>query len=529
MDAQSHELEKRASEIFARERALVGREKALEEKETVLKKRQALAEQRWDDFDNQVRQGIIQGIADLNDSPLGVCLRSKVFSSIKSYNFKENPRLFSAYSGSFPIHDLSVSATMQGSTGNLYSVSLDSCTCQDFQFNHEPCKHMYRLAIQLGIRSMINHKEMSNGISAQVSDLISRRDTLRDDVQTYRGAMQQLQKRSDALEARIDDFESTLKKLSDTALSSRPWLAEELFDLEYKENLRFSRNLKTKKRPAVKASEKVKELSREVRELKITNKAYSYRLAFYESLFPWLSDVDAPADADALYHYFSDGEAEAPADPLLQWISKAEFDRLSTTEKNQLALNRWRRRKKTDWEIGIEFERYIGYVYEKQGCRVQYNGALEGLRDFGRDLIVTQPDGHVLVIQCKRWASHKTVHEKHIFQLYGSLVSWQLDHPGQSASALMVCTCPLSDDAARFAEYLKIDVNQNYDISGLSDYPLIKCNIGSGGRIYHLPFDQQYDRIRIDYSADEFYAGTVEEAEAAGFRRAWRWAGSHSA
>ena len=43
-----------------------------------------------------------------------------------------------------------------------------------------------------------------------------------------------------------------------------------------------------------------------------------------------------------------------------------------------------------------------------------------------------------------------------------------------------------------------------------------------GERIYHLPFDQQYDNIKID-PPNEFVALTVEEAEHSGFRRAFRW------
>ncbi len=59
----------------------------------------------------------------------------------------------------------------------------------------------------------------------------------------------------------------------------------------------------------------------------------------------------------------------------------------------------------------------------------------------------------------------------------------------------------------------------------LEEYPRIKCNVGrdSGERIYHLPFDQQYDNTVIEPERDEMWAMTVADAEEAGFRRAWRW------
>ena len=59
----------------------------------------------------------------------------------------------------------------------------------------------------------------------------------------------------------------------------------------------------------------------------------------------------------------------------------------------------------------------------------------------------------------------------------------------------------------------------------MSDYPLVKCNIAmrDGAKIYHLPFDKQYDRTKIIPANGEKYVYTVAETEKAGFRRAWKW------
>jgi hypothetical protein len=63
----------------------------------------------------------------------------------------------------------------------------------------------------------------------------------------------------------------------------------------------------------------------------------------------------------------------------------------------------------------------------------------------------------------------------------------------------------------------------------LGRYPAIKCNVSlrDSTKIYHLPFDQQYDRTLIEFK-DECYVETVAEAESLGFRRAFRWRGSNS-
>jgi hypothetical protein len=89
-------------------------------------------------------------------------------------------------------------------------------------------------------------------------------------------------------------------------------------------------------------------------------------------------------------------------------------------------------------------------------------------------------------------------------------------------------TTSLSDRARRFANELEITIEEQV---ALADYPRIKCNIGgrSSERIYHLPFDQQYDTTIITPATGELWAQTVAEAEAAGFRRAWRWRGPEAA
>ena len=54
---------------------------------------------------------------------------------------------------------------------------------------------------------------------------------------------------------------------------------------------------------------------------------------------------------------------------------------------------------------------------------------------------------------------------------------------------------------------------------------MIKCNVNpqTKERIYHLPFDQQYDRTMIGSVVGERYVATTAEAEQLGFRRAWRY------
>jgi hypothetical protein len=305
-----------------------------------------------------------------------------------------------------------------------------------------------------------------------------------------------------------------------------PWLSQHLADLQYAVDSEISNDLISKSRPAYKAAEAVSKLSAEKRELFQRVKQCEYQLSFYESLFPWLEEFREipPAEAQALVADVSD-ESMNEYDTLKNWLSPDEYASLPTAEKYQLALDRYGRREKTHWEIGRDFERYVGYVYEQKGYSVTYYGAIRHLEDMGRDLICEIEGKPTLVIQCKRWAKEKTIHEKHIFQLFGTVTLLKVQNPGKKYKGIFICTCQLSDVAKKCAKELGIVIVEDYQIG---EYPLIKCNIGSesGEKIYHLPFDQQYDRIRIEKEKGESYAFTVAEAEEKGFRRAFRWHGN---
>jgi hypothetical protein len=107
------------------------------------------------------------------------------------------------------------------------------------------------------------------------------------------------------------------------------------------------------------------------------------------------------------------------------------------------------------------------------------------------------------VIQCKRWAKERVIHEKHVFQLFGTVVAMRIENPGKHVSGTFTTTTSLSERAREFARQLEIRVEENVP---LQEYPRIKCNIGrrTGERIYHLPFDQQYDTTTIEPGGRRF-------------------------
>lgn len=322
---------------------------------------------------------------------------------------------------------------------------------------------------------------------------------------------------------KLDEQEDFIHKLLNSNPATAPFFAKQFADYLHLQDLKEVNYLQTKPHPAFTAAEKVKEIAAQKRTLQQQCKLQEYQLTLYETIFPWLSDFKEISSEDLQQFAESEIAPESEYSSLKKWLSPQEYRSLSSADRLQLALERYSKRQKSNWQIGIEYERYVGYCYEKKGYRVRYNGATEGLEDMGRDLIISK-DNKMYVIQCKRWSVEKTIHEKHIFQLYGTTILQKMEHPDCTVGSLFITTTSLSDLAKSCADYLDITVVENFP---LKEYPLIKCNVSKDvDQIYHLPFDQQYDRVIINPSDGDFYASTIAEAESKGFRHAWRWSGS---
>src|SRR5262249_35857292 len=134
-----------------------------------------------------------------------------------------------------------------------------------------------------------------------------------------------------------------------------------------------------------------------------------HRLELLEKLFPWLEDYDdcdiddLLAEAQRRAERGRSSSGEQAEDPVGFYVPKAEYERLSEAQRNQLALERYLSKPKTKWEIGRDYERFIGYRFERDGWSVNYHGIAEGLSDLGRDLIATK-GRTTQIVQCKCWS-----------------------------------------------------------------------------------------------------------------------------
>lgn len=314
----------------------------------------------------------------------------------------------------------------------------------------------------------------------------------------------------------------SLKSFLENNVKSMPFLAGMIadyltYDIEIlAKKLDWGHSIERTKKVA-----SIREIRKNAQERIAEAKVATYQLEYLKALYPSLEDV---LDTDYKELTFKNEIPEY--DPVRKFLNKEDWFTLSESERNQKALDNYiMSHHKTKWQIGRDYELYVGYLYSKKGFKVDYYGSFNNIDDLGRDLIVITPE-KTLIIQCKYWSKEKLIHEKHINQLFGTTVSYSIENniPLNKITGILITNTCLSERAKDFCHRLNIQYKENLQ---LGDFPRIKCNIGKDEygfttKIYHLPMDQQYDKVKIDKEG-EFLAFTVSEAEEHGFRRAFKW------
>lgn len=372
-------------------------------------------------------------------------------------------------------------------------------------------------------------KEKRSEIATERKSIETERKSMVNELSKEREAFQQkkwaeeqiLKRKQETFAEREAFVENILSNL--TAI---PYMAQIIADYDTREldimakSLDWGANVERQKKVA-----SLRDIHSKMKDVIAAAKRSEYQLAYAIKMFPGLEDF-LETDYNELPIISLSDIGEDSHDAVRNYLSVEEYQNLSVSEKNQLALDRYfQSHSKSNWQIGRDYEMFVGYKYTQKGYSVDYYGANHGLEDLGRDLIAKKAK-KTLIIQCKYWGAGKQIHENHINQLYGTMVCYCYENglPQSSVHAVLVTNITVSDTARGFAKYLGVELVENF-ASG--SYPSIKCNInrdktGAITKIYHLPFDQQYDSCKID-APGEFFALTVAEAESAGFRRAYHW------
>ena len=281
--------------------------------------------------------------------------------------------------------------------------------------------------------------------------------------------------------------------------------------------------LRYKQNPAYVTADKIeKEFKKEYIKWRTLYEELYAKYQFLCETFPDLKlYIDDEQSLVQLEDITSINEFQDETDRVANYITKEEWLQLTPVERNQLALDRYIKRGKSNAIIGFEYEMYVDYMLRTKGFRTTPHGIINGLNDLGRDIIAEREyDGtkDIYIIQCKLRSQGTYIHENVICQLYGTSQEYKLAHEDDNVIPVICTNVPLSETAKKFAGIFHI----LQLCTPMQEFPRIKCNINSGGeKIYHLPFDQQYWRTQIKNDG-ECYAWTVREAENMGFRRAMR-------
>lgn len=357
-------------------------------------------------------------------------------------------------------------------------------------------------------------------------------------IQSFNNKSKTLEKKEEELIRSFNNKAKTLDKKEEeviTLLNSKaPFrkVAQMITDVKLKIFDESYSHLRTKRNPAYSAAEEIKEMKKIAKGIMTDYKEMQYKFDYLLTSFPGIKEI-IDDDEDLI------GECELIQnektlkenyDKVRDFLSPEEYDKLSSAEKNQLALDRYLKRKKSKAEIGREYELSCAWQLQMEGYSVELHGIKYLKADLGRDLIARKSIGglwsdEILIIQCKNWSHRTYIRENVVMQLFGTYMEYELDlkAKGQLKThdikpVLMIPEYSrLSEEAKHFAKRLNIRI----DVRPNKDYPRIKCNINNGNKIYHLPFDQQYDRTEIKLKG-ECYCTTVLEAERLGFRRAKR-------
>lgn len=363
----------------------------------------------------KMREHALQFMEPFRDTP--------AFQAVRGYDFINNPRLYSALEDFISYESpAEIGANIKGGRG-IYHTTLYECTCPDYCYRHKPCKHMYYLAVDMGLLSTLDTYAAENALM----DLSIERNKLQKDKIKATRAITHLEQSRKAL---------TIKPEEDAP----PFML------------------------------------------------------YKNSRLPTISETE---DRKKCRSFVSPYE----------WSTKGRY---------QIALDEWKHRKKTHPQLGLLFERYVGYCYEAHGYSVRYNGAEQGKEDQGCDLIIQNRDKtKIKIVQCKYWADGKEIHENAVTQLYGSVALFRAMHPDADASGLLICSCAVSERAKDAIRHFPIlEYVENYP-ADLQHYPCVKCATGTGGeQYYYLPFDKYYDSVVADR-----YVATVADAEKSGYRR----------
>lgn len=185
-------------------------------------------------------------------------------------------------------------------------------------------------------------------------------EDLAKEIEQRKAAMKSERERFEAVKA---ESAIALDRISKEKALGFPWLATAYSEYRKLYDLKLANELENKDHPARRAAEEIRAMAAEKADLRRENKILRELHRYYENLFPWLIEFKGE-DLDELIRQVNQPRADRDQndDPATQWLSDAERDstKLTRADKFQRALDRYWQSKKSPWQLGRDYERYIG-------------------------------------------------------------------------------------------------------------------------------------------------------------------------
>ncbi|PSJ79516.1 hypothetical protein [Neisseria iguanae] len=229
--------------------------------------------------------------------------------------------------------------------------------------------------------------------------------------------------------------------------------------------------------------------------------------------------------------------AAFPADFAAADAPRVEIDEDGLKGRERELWEYANRRNLSKREAGDRYERYLGYLYERAGWRVEYYGLTEGVSNSNRGIdLICEKDAITHFVQTKYWSdgvAAKTNVNNVIDRIVKNMQSI-IDKRAicGEVQAVLAAKPKLSAQVAAYAQEQGVLLLDNLT---LQPYPLVKCHTGKrGSKKYFLPFlrDKKpakyeeirqgawepYDLVHMDWGDGDVYVHTIKEAEALGYK-----------
>lgn len=174
-----------------------------------------------------------------------------------------------------------ITAHFKGKSDRVYKTTLENCQCDDFKNRKAPCKHMYRLATEVGA---LLSKDFTHDKEAFLQDIAP---VLR----LSQEAKERLQK-AETAEKRAKQQEIILQNILNEKNLDFPWLSKQYTKFIHDKDTALEQALRIKQHPAYVAADNVQTLKNEHAAAIARCKTLEAKLELYRFAIPLLNSID---------------------------------------------------------------------------------------------------------------------------------------------------------------------------------------------------------------------------------------------